>query len=404
MASIKIYFVALLTSATLISFNYVHAQDSWKAGDPLIVKFGKGDSAFTFQPWAMIRFSLTAQDNELYLNDIGTRIGFKFRQPCTKNFALFAKVELSFHMISTGESISLSPGNSTNENGLIYNASTIAQNQVFGLRQTYIGLDFYKFGQLTIGKQRGSYLDIADRTDISELNSGWASYAYSPEGSDGGLTGTGRANSCITYRNIFVKHIHFAASVQMNVNKQADSLNSNINSAGASAIIDIYKGFDVAVGYHQMFFNSNYFNPDLVYGLSGNPLYLIFGAQYKNKGLLLGINYALQQQGDLTNVNYTDSAGSQVITSVYSGTGLEIVVQYDYKKFRILTGLNQKNPTQDEYKFQSNDFGKSVIFYGLQYRPVKNIALFFEGRTENSYTANGNKLAGLNMLGLRVEL
>ncbi len=397
-----VFFV--ITAIILLNCNKLNAQESWQPGDPMIIKFGRGDSSFTLQPWAMIRFTLAAQEKELFLNDPGTRVGFKFRQPGKRKFSLFGNIELSLRMMSTGESISLSPGNSTNENSLNFNATTSSNNQVFGLRQAYLGFDFYKFGQLTIGKQRGSYLDLAERTDISEVNSGWATYSFSPEGSDGGLTGTGRANSSITYRNIFAKRIHFAASVQMHVFNQVDTLISNISSIGSSVIIDVYKGFDVAVGYHQLFFNNNYYSPDIVYGLSSDPYYFLVGAQYKNKGLLVGVNYCMQKHGDLTKVEQSDTTGTYTITSIYSGTGLEAVASYEYRKWKVLVGINQKAPEQDENKIQSNDFGKSIVFYGLQYRPVKDIALFFEGRTENSTDANGNKLPDLNMIGVRVDL
>ena len=386
----------------LLLNGLVKAQESWKPGDPLNIKFGKGDSTFTLTPWASFRFTLTATNGEVYLNDPGTRVGFKFRQPCTKNFALYGNIELSMKLASTGESMNFSPGNATDEYGL-YNLTTSSKDQVFGLRQTYIGFDFFKWGRLTLGKQMSAYLDIADRTDISTWNSGFASYAYSPEGSDGGLTRTGRANSCITYRNDFAKRIHFAASVQMKINNLADSLNNNINSAGGSVIIDIIKGFDFAFGYQQVFFNENYFNPDLVYGLTSNPSYLIVGTQFKNQNLKVGVNFASQMHGDLTTASYVDSNINKKATVVYSGTGLEVIGDYKFNKWKFQTGVNWKLPQQDENKILSSGFERQIIFYGVGFYPVKNIALIFEGRYENSHDADGNTIPNTNMIGLRID-
>lgn len=396
----------LCISFCLVGFvfwnNDCPAQQKWKPGDPLIINFGDGDSSFSIQPYALIRFALTASDNELYLNDPGTRIGLNLRQPLGKNVSMFGKIELSLKMVSNGSGFELSPGNSTTSQNL--NASTVPSDNVFGIRKTYIGFDFGRFGQVSVGKQCGAYFYVGDRTDISEANSAYASYVYSPEGSDGGLTGTGRANSCLAYENTFAKRIHFTTSLQMNFGEQADSLNSHLNSLGASAIIDIYKGFDVAVGYHHVFMNSNYTDPDLIYGLSGDPDFFIVGAQYLNKGLRVSVNYAMQHHGDLTTVQVTDSTGSYDMTSVYSGTGFEAAASYVYQKWKFLAGINLKDPEQDQNEYQSSDFGKSIIFYGLQYRPVKNIATFFEGRVDNSKDANGNALPGLNMIGVRIDI
>ena len=119
------------------------------------------------------------------------------------------------------------------------------------MRQTFIGLDFKKFGKLTFGKQNSAYKIPGDRTDITEANSGFANYVFSPGGSDGGITGTGRASSCLTYANKFLKRINFNCSGVFELNANADWLVRPVDAASVSAIADIGNGFDLALAYNR---------------------------------------------------------------------------------------------------------------------------------------------------------
>ena len=397
----KLIVIAFYSIALLLFSNHSLPAQEWHPGDPLKIKLGKGDSAFSIQPFAVVRVLMTYADKQLYTSDPGTRGGFRFEQQLGSQLSVFGHVELSMRLMNTGQKFALSPDNST-ESGSFSNAEITSSNNVFGLRQTFIGFNLKKYGSISFGKQNSAYKMVGERTDISEANSGFASYVYSTEGSDGGLTGTGRANNNVTYKNTFGKRLQFAVSGMFSQNAKSDSSIRTMDAASVSAILTVTKGFDLAVAYNHVFIADAYFKNEIVYGLKNNPNYLLLGAQYKNKHILLAVNYAFQKYGDLTNVKTINSSGNVIYkTVVYSGSGFEGVGQYNYKKWIALGGVNLKSPARDENKLMSGAFNRQHFFYGIQYRTTKSLTIFFEGRIEDSKDANGIQLPDANMIGLK---
>ncbi len=388
----------------LIATKKNSAQAIFNTNDGLQFKLPNADSAFTIKPFANFRLLMVYSGDQLYASDLGTKIGFDFNQAIGKKMSVFGHVELALRIMSNDENFNLSPENSTEEFG--FNTATISNpDKVFGLRQTYVGVDFKKYGKVSFGKQNSAYQMIGDRTDISEANSGFASYVFSPTGSDGGLTGTGRANSCLAYQNEFFNRIKFKCGGSFAQNPTSDSVKQVVDAANVSVIVSIYKGFDLAIAYNKTYLSKGITNNKIVYGLNGNPSYLMLGGQFRNKNLLIAANYVTQKYGDYANQDYNDSLNNTLTHSVvYSGTGLEIVAQGFYKRWSILTGTNLKNPEQDEQHFLNSGFQTHLIFYGLQYFLTPKIYCYFEGRVENSKDVNGVKIGGTNVIGITVGL
>ena len=74
------------------------------------------------------------------------------------------------------------------------------RDDLLNLRLGYVGAKHPRWGQLTLGKQWGAYYDLAGITDNGRTWGGAASGVYNFNG-DGGLSGTGRAEQAIQYRN-----------------------------------------------------------------------------------------------------------------------------------------------------------------------------------------------------------
>lgn len=74
------------------------------------------------------------------------------------------------------------------------------RSDLLNLRLGYLGVKHSRWGQLTMGKQWGAYYALAGITDMGRTWGGTASGVYNFNG-DGGLSGTGRAEQAIQYRN-----------------------------------------------------------------------------------------------------------------------------------------------------------------------------------------------------------
>ena len=117
----KLIVIAFYCIALLLLSNLPLCAQEWHPGDPLKIKLGKGDSAFSIQPFAVVRVLMTYTDKQIYTSDPGTRAGFRFEQQLGSQLSVFGHVELSMRLMNTGQKFALSPDNST-ESGSFSNA------------------------------------------------------------------------------------------------------------------------------------------------------------------------------------------------------------------------------------------------------------------------------------------
>jgi len=395
--------IVFFLTVLFVCIHYSSEAQEWHPGDPIRLKLGSGDSTLTIHPYALVRLVMIGTDRQMYVSDPGTKTGINLEQKFGNKFSLFGVFELSMRFSNTGQYLSLSPDNSTSGSGFSNTIIKPPQN-VFALRLGYLGLDFKKWGIVTIGKQESAFKIAGGQADISETNSGFANYIFSPEGSDGGFSGTGRPDNCLTYKNKIAHRLQLAVSFVMDLDEN-DSIRQNIDAASASAILTIAEGFDLSAAYNHVYLSNSLYRNRVVYGLNGDPAYYLLGAQYKSRNFLVAANYVIQHDGDLTYVkNDNSTLGLVSKTVVYSGKGFELAGQYDYKRWRFLCGVNIKKPERDADQLLSADFHRYLLFYGIQYRHSKPLTIFFEGRKEDSYDANGLRLPSANMLGLRINL
>lgn len=345
------------------------------------------ESKPSLYPWGRIKYLVIGANDNIGITDPGSRLGLNVKQFINHDITFFGGIELSITLSSNGD-FTLSPDNSgsTGFLNLIDNPS----NSVFRLRKGFVGADFKNFGTVSIGKQYGAYYDVAGTTDISENNSGYASFVFSPDGTDGGYTGTGRASNSILYKNT-LKNFKFAASAQFKLAEH--KFNTVVNSFGSSLIYTF--PFNLNFGFA---FNSVFINPGIgerIRGLNGNPFYSAVCLNYSTQNLFLGITYAYQQNGDITYVN--DSS------VVYSGYGIEIAAKWTpIKKWSVLAGVNYKHPHNVDEIINKN-FNRLIYFYGFQFLALSNLELFFEGAIDRSVKSNGSTIPSNISTGIRFE-
>jgi len=347
----------------------------------------KDDAKLSIKPWGRIKYMAIESNNTIGITDAGSRLGLNVLQEMNNDITLFGGIELSVFLSSNG-GFQLSPDNS-NTTGFL-NVIDVTNGNIFGLRKGYIGADFMEYGTVSIGKQYSAYYEVAGLTDISENNSGYASFVYSPDGTDGGASGTGRASNSVLYKNTF-GNLKVALSGQFKLSEKRFS--RVVNSISGSVLYKLPLNISAGMAYNGVFLD-----PDLggrIRGLNENPFYSAIGINYSTDKLFFGFTYAYEENGDIAKVN--DS------TVVFSGYGIELSAMWKpYKNWNILCGVNYQHPKNVDELINKN-FNRLVYFYGLQYSALSNVLFFLEGAIDNSVTPEGGGIKNNVSAGIKFD-
>jgi hypothetical protein len=106
----------------------------------------------SFRPYGSFRGHFAVYNEEIELQENGSRIGFEFGIK-RKNIRYFAGSELQLNMFKGDISFNAS----TNIGGGFLVADKPQERQVFATRLGYLGVDLNKWGTITVGKQNGVY-------------------------------------------------------------------------------------------------------------------------------------------------------------------------------------------------------------------------------------------------------
>lgn len=348
---------------------------------------------FSFSTYGTLRAHLATFSGQGEIQDASPRVGFFINYYLGRHnqFRIYSGGEFAINLIDNQVNFQADP----NVNNGGFSALHFLENKsTFSTRLGYVGIDFAKYGNITIGKQNSLYKDIADKTDIFNVMSGQASYVYSPTGADGGETGTGRAESAFIYSNQIGKIVFgFQSQFRANANTFFDSFATYLN-------FRVSKYFSVGAAYNKVFPRTDYFNLTSIQDLDGDPEYITFNAIYNTGKLYIAAVYASQKNGDFVNVINDE----EEISVFYNGKGYELAAYYMLMKDRLklMTGFNYKAPETNNPNLPK-DFRKRLYLIGLQYQFVKYAALYSEYKFEDSITAKGFHSPNVFMIGLRID-
>jgi hypothetical protein len=266
----------------------------------------------SIRPYGSFRGHMAYYDEALELQQNGSRVGFDLRFK-VKKVTYFATSELGINMFRNDVSFR---AEASTDGGFL----TLDQgqaNQVFATRSGYIGADFGKGGQLTIGKQWGAYYDVSGYADRFNVFGGQASNTYNG-GTDGGLTGTGRADQAVVYRNKFGP-LSIAGQLQF----RSVANDEAVANLGGSVQLQLMKGLKIGAGYMQTALAD--FIVENTAGMDGDPAIWVAVATYGNAHWDLAATISGQTNGDLSIV--LDTSGLAFQSVVYDGTGAEAYIR-----------------------------------------------------------------------------
>lgn len=126
-----------------------------------------------------------SQDNKINADNDSARINFTFEQKVADALAGFARAEWGYKA----------------HNQYVNDRGVLQEKPLFNNRQGYLGLKHRNYGRVTIGKQPSVYSDVAGWSDRYAISGGAATGINNGFTSDGGFSGTGRADDAISWRN-----------------------------------------------------------------------------------------------------------------------------------------------------------------------------------------------------------
>jgi predicted porin len=360
----------------------------------------KDSIQLSFKPYGSFRGHFAVYNEEIELQENGSRIGFEFGIK-RKNIRYFAGSELQLNMFKSDISFNAS----TNIGGGFLVSEKAQERQVFATRLGYLGVDLNKWGIITVGKQNGVYYDVASYTDKFNVFGGQASAVY-VAGTDGGTVGTGRADQALIYRN---KIGIFAFGAQMQARTATNGY--FFDGFGLSAQVNILKGLKIGAAFNRAYLDDTLINSGQILGFKDQPTYFTVGTSYSNKRFELAAVYANQTNGDLANGFINDPVQGIISPIViYNAKGMELFGKLKFDKINILAGYNYYQPDTDDIQTPSGqkpispDFARKYIVLGLEYRPVETAYFYIESRISDGKTALGTDEIDVLTMGLRIDV
>lgn len=337
-------------------------------------------------PYSSFRGHFEVYNEEVEIQENASRLGFEI-SVYKNDHRFFAGVELGINLFRSNQRFNTD----ANTNSGFLAIDNTQQTQVFGNRLGFIGVDFGKYGMVSLGKQWSVYYDITGYTDKFNVFGGQGSATFVAN-SDGGETGTGRASQSLIYRNSF-GNLYTATQFQF----RSTSNNHFLDGFGLSAQYDFLKGLRLGAAYNRSYFPDLFIDNTL--GMDDHPEYYALGLNFINETWDIGLVYANQTNGDLTSLLVTE----ELVAGVYDAIGIEAFVKFIKPKYSIIAGYNQYDPELNDLPIEG-DFNTRDLIFGAEFKPTKRAYFYGEYRIASGDTRVGISEIDVLTLGIRIDL
>jgi predicted porin len=341
-----------------------------------------------FEPYGQLRTHFAAFKDDAEVQDNATRIGINFAT--RSKIKVFAGVEWGVNLVQSETQFNLSAAGDTP-----FGTVRSTTNPVFLARLGFIGVDFGPLGKVLLGKQNAVHYDIASyTTDRFNVFGGQGTFAY-VAGTDGGETGTGRADRIVQYRNNALKILDIAIQGQFRgVGNETTS-----DGEGASVQLTFLPGVKVGGTYTRTNWGPT---KQQIRGMGSNSDYLAGGGRIDWKILQVGLVYAHQHNGDVAYVPIPN-APNVVTPVVFDANGFEVYSRVGTAKFGVIGGYTFQDPKVRDPLLNPN-FKTRYFILGAEWFFAKNGKVYSEGRIDHdSVTATGESGYNVFTIGLRYD-
>ncbi len=347
----------------------------------------KVDYTGAFQPYGSLRTIISIPANgEAEVQDDATRVGI--------NFATFGSIkvigttEWGINLVQS--ETSLNAGATTSSGFGVVQTTT---QPVIGARLGFFGVDFGKFGRLSYGKQLSTHYDITSYTTDRFNVFGGVSTATYVAGTDGGQSGTGRADQTILYHLNFAKIFDFGAQGQLRTSDTPQAF----NGFGFSLQAKVLPGLQIGGAY-----NKTYFDHFLVTtALHGGTDYWTVGGKGTWRNLEWGAVWAREARGDLVFIP-EPGGGPSTVAVGFSANGVELYSRLKFGKLSAVLGFEDYIPFDLSTLINPN-FKTRYAVLGAEWHISPSGYAFFESRLGDTTDAQGMGGNNAAALGFRYD-
>ncbi|MBB1369597.1 MULTISPECIES: porin [Pseudoalteromonas] len=334
--------------------------------------------------------------NQTEIVNGASRINFAFKRQLKNDWEALALIEWGVNPV----------GNSD----IVYNNRFESiQDEFLYNRLGYAGLSHDKYGQITIGKQWGSWFDVVYATNYSYVWDGNAAGVYTYNKDDGAVNGTGRGDKTLQYRNTY-NDFEFSVQTQLKNSEFYTCDVSNITEAqcqtkweagdataqkvefnytfGGTVTYNVTNMLTLTAGINRGEFDLHFGDgttrsvEDIIYGAG-----IIWG-NINAPGLYAAANINKNENHD------TDNLGRLIKEAV----GIETFVSYRFDNdFRPFIAYNLFD-AGDDYVIQPNFnadpndvFKRQFAVIGVHYLLDDNTQLYIEARKDFGDFESANK-------------
>ena len=339
-----------------------------------------------FNPYGSFRTIIGSSAAGAQVQDDASRVGI--------NLATFGPIKV----FGTGEwGVDLVQSETTFNAGATtssgFGVISTTTNPVFGARYGFFGVDFGRFGRLSFGKQNSVHYDVTGYTDRFNVFGGQSTATY-VGGTDGGQSGTGRADQTILYHVNFLKVLEFGTQAQL----RSAATNQAINGFGFSLQAKILPGVKIGGSYVKTYFNQE--SAQAIFN-GGRTDYWAFGGTGNWRNLQWGAVYVHQNNGDLVFVP-DPSGGPEPIAAGFSANGVELYSKLTFGRFAVLGGFDDYIPFDVSRLINSNIKTRYGVL-GAEWHISKSGYGFIEGKVGDSVDGAGGEVADALAIGFRYD-
>ena len=341
-----------------------------------------------FEPYGQLRAHFAAFRDDAEVQDNATRLGINFET--RSKIKVYAGAEWGVNLVQSETQFNLS---AAGPNGFGTVSSTT--NAVFLARLGFVGVNFGPIGKVSVGKQNAVHYDVASyTTDRFNVFGGQGTFAY-VAGTDGGETGTGRADRVVQYRNNFLKVIDVGFQGQF----RGAGNETTTDGVGGSLQVTFLPGMKVGGTYTRTNWGAT---KQQIRGLGGNSDFIAGGARIDWRVLQLGVVYAHQHNGDAAFVPVPNSP-DLTTPVVFSAHGAEVYSRVGLGNLGLIGGFIYQDPKVDD-PLLSPHFKTRYFILGAEWFFAKSGKVYSEGKIDyDSVTATGEKGYNVFTIGFRYD-
>lgn len=307
-------------------------------------------------------------DGYFGISDNASRFGVEASMPIVEDrqIGVFAVVEFGTNLVDKDEIIVFrtDPGSEYTEEG----------NAVYS-RLGFVGVST-RYLDFSVGKQWSVYYDVASFTDQF--------YAFGADGSatfnldsDGGISGTGRANRLFLLRSSF--QLPLKIGLQAQVRDISENRKNFADTYGGS--IRYEPDFGLILGFSFNIVRDGVSNPQFNQPKINDRAF-IGAIGYKKNNFHIAFSYSIYNNHEKLEIN--DS-----VNYYFSGSGMELYLGYEFEKnrrWKVATGFNYLRPEKNTI---AGSFREMYFICELSYNFSRSSYIFTTAKINNSSDIKG---------------